>query len=115
MSRSVADSKAVASAKLYLEMRRYYIREQNWSRSRQRIDIVAEKDDIIYLVDVNYQSDSSQSDNHIQVLSATKIQQRQLATESWVHENKWTGKYMLASIEIGDPNFTVISFADTLP
>lgn len=112
MSRS--DANAKAAAKLYLEMRRYHIIEQNWRRSKQQIDIVARKDNVIYLVTVYYHPDSAEPAAQVRALSATRVHQLQQAADSWVEENKWTGRYNLASVEIGDPNFAVISFADTI-
>jgi Holliday junction resolvase-like predicted endonuclease len=114
MSRSVSDSKAKGAAKLYLEMRRYSIIEQNWQRSKQQIDIVAKKDEVIYLVSVYYHPDNTQASSRIQALTTSKLQQLHSAADSWAIEEKWSGKYELASVEIGDPNFAVISFTDKL-
>lgn len=113
MSRSLNESKVQAAARLYLEMRHYHIIEQNWRLSRQQIDIVARKDETIYLVSVYYRPDD-QKDVGIEV-TATKQRQLQQAAEAWIAENKWRGRFQLAHIEIGDPNYAVISFADTLP
>jgi Holliday junction resolvase-like predicted endonuclease len=113
MSRS--DANAKVAAKLYLEMRSYKIIEQNWRRSKQQIDIVASKGDIIYLVTVHYSPDNVQHSSRVQAMSASKLQQRQQAAESWAQENKWAGHYELAAVEISDPDFAVISFIDKLP
>lgn len=110
---SRAEASAQAAAKLYLEMRRFSIIELNWRRSRQHIDIVAQKDEVIYLVSVSYRPDSSSAER-VHALSATKLRQLQQAAEAWVAEEKWPGPYQLAGVEIGDPNFAVISFTDTL-
>jgi Holliday junction resolvase-like predicted endonuclease len=112
MNRSAAS--AQAAAKLYLEMRRYSIIELNWRRSKQQIDIVAKKGGIVYLVSVYYTADLGKATDHVQALSASRLRQLQQSAESWVEEEKWPGRYQLAAIEIGDPNFAVISFADNL-
>jgi Holliday junction resolvase-like predicted endonuclease len=112
MSRS--DATAKAAAKLYLEMRRYNIIEQNWRRSKQQIDIVAKKNNVIYLVTVHYYPDNIAHSAPVQALSATRLQQLKQAAESWAIETKWSGPYQLAAVEIGDPGFAVISFTDKL-
>jgi Holliday junction resolvase-like predicted endonuclease len=112
MNRS--DTQAHAAAKLYLEMRRFSIIELNWRRSKQQIDIVAKKGEVIYLVTVYYTADLGKEIDHVQALSASRLKQLHQAAESWAQEEKWDGHYQLAAVEIGDPNFAVISFADNL-
>lgn len=112
MSRSLAQSKAVAAAKLYLEMRKYQVLEQNWRRSKQQIDIVAKKGDSIYLVNVYYRSDNESTSGQIQVLTTSNLQRLQQAADSWNEEHKWQGRYKMSAIEIGDPDYVVISFTD---
>lgn len=109
-----AEASAQAAAKLYLEMRRYQIIELNWRRSKQQIDIVAKKGETIYLVSVYYRSDIQQHVSKVQALSASRLRQIQQAAQSWTEEEKWSGRYQLAAIEVGDPNFAIISFADNL-
>jgi Holliday junction resolvase-like predicted endonuclease len=114
MSRSVAERKAHEAAKLYLEMRGYSIIEQNWRRSRVTIDIVAKKDDTVYLVSVHYAPNANDSSHPVELMTKSKLDQRLHAQEVWLEEEKWHGRIQLASIEITDPNFAVLSFSDSL-
>ena len=114
MNRSQTDAKAITASTLYLEMRGYTIFEQNWHRSKQKIDIVAKKDETIYFVKVEYRSDAINSLTTIDVVTETKVKQLLDAAERWVSEEKWGGNYELSAIEVGDPNFAIISFSDSL-
>ena len=83
--------KAQAAAKLYLEMRGYEIIEQNWHQSRYKIDIVAQKDQLLYFVDVRYLSGDNPASGP-ETITATKIKQLRQAAISWTTEYKWQGE-----------------------
>lgn len=97
---------AMKSAKVYLEMRGYNIIELNWRRSKNRIDIIAEKNSEIYFVEVSLEgTDNTQ-------VNASWVSKLHAAGESWVEENKWSKIVHFASILI-DPgnNYSVMSFS----
>jgi Holliday junction resolvase-like predicted endonuclease len=114
MSQLQVNPKAAQAAKLYLEMRRYKIIEQNWRQSKEHIDIIASKDDTIYFVNVHYRADNTLSPGQVTALSPSKLRAHQRAAEGWTIGQKWRGAYALALVEIGDPDYAVISFADNI-
>lgn len=114
MNRSQTEAKATTASTLYLEMRGYTILEQNWRRSKQRIDIVAKKGTTVYFVTVEYRSDAVNALTTVDVLTETKAKRLIAAAETWVREEKWSGKYALSAIEVGDPGYAIISFTDRL-
>ncbi len=103
--------RAEAAAKVYLEMRGYRIIEQNWRQPRYEIDIVAEKDGVIYFVEVKYRFSDGQGGG-LEAITPTKLKQMQRAAWAWVEENKWRGQYQLSAIELAGPGFAVLSFID---
>ncbi len=113
MSSTYTGQKAEAAAAVYLGMRGYQIIEQNFRRPRCEIDIVAQKGDTVYFVEVKYR----RNDDHgtgFDSITATKLRQMQFAAEIWVQETKWRGPYQLAAIELSGPEFAVLGFIDNV-
>ena len=101
--------KAVTAARVYLEMRGYTIIEQNWRRSRCKIDLIAVQGEVMHFVEVVYRQNGGQ-DGGLDTITATKLKQMRSAAFSWVDETKWHGKYVFSAIEMSGPNFTVMNF-----
>lgn len=113
MSSTSTGRKAEEAAKVYLEMRGYKIVEQNYKRSRCEIDIVAQKADVMYFVEVKYRRTDSQGSG-LEYITGTKLRQMKFAAESWVEEYKWHGPYQLSAIEIAGRDFVVLSFIENV-
>lgn len=105
--------KAEKAASLYLEMRGYKILERNWRRPRCEIDIVAEKDGVIYFVEVKHRRDDGQGGG-LEAITPTKLKKMRYAAATWREESKWFGESQLAAIETTGPEFTVLSFLDNV-
>lgn len=105
--------KAEEAAKIYLEMRGYKIVEQNYRRSRCEIDIVAQKGDAMYFVEVKYRRHDSQGSG-LEYVTQTKLKQMQFAADTWVDEYKWHGSCQLSAIEIAGADFVVLSFIENV-
>lgn len=103
--------KAEKAASAYLEMRGFKIIERNWRRPRCEIDIIAEKDGIIYFVEVKYRRNFEQGGG-LEAVTQTKLNRMRFAATSWLVETKWRGSSQLAAIEMTGPDFTVTSFID---
>lgn len=102
---------AEAAARVYLEMRGFKIIEQNFRRPRCEIDIIAQKQNVMYLVEVKYRFDDGQGGG-VEAITAGKLRQMRFAAAIWAEEYKWRGEYVLAAIELGGPDFTVLNFFD---
>ena len=113
MNSSATGHKAEEAAKVYLEMRGYKIVEQNYRRSRCEIDIVAQKDEVMYFVEVKYRKNDSQGSG-LEYVTSTKLRQMQFAADTWVDEYKWHGQYQLSAIEIAGRDFVVLSFIENV-
>jgi Holliday junction resolvase-like predicted endonuclease len=114
MSYSMTKLKVLEAAKLYLEMRGYDIVEQNWRRSASVIDTVARKNDKIYFVSIIYSPDSAKQGDKVEVLTESDQNKKITAAQRWLDDEKLRTPYSLATITIGDPNFNVLSFSDSL-
>lgn len=105
--------KAEQAARVYLEMRGYKIVETNWRRPNAEIDIIAKKDDTVFLVEVKYRRDDNQGGG-LEAITASKLRHMQRAAQSWAEETKWTGPLQLAAVELSGPQFVVMSFIDNV-
>lgn len=111
MSSTRTGQQAENAASVYLEMRGYKIIERNFRRPRCEIDIVAQKGDTIYFVEVKYRKDYGQGGG-LEAITPTKLRQMRFAAEIWVQETKWAGPYELSAIELAGPGFSVMSFIE---
>jgi putative endonuclease len=105
--------KAERAAATYLEMRGYKILELNWRRPRCEIDIIAEKDNIIYFVEVKHRRTDDQGGG-LEAITPTKLKRMRYAAATWREESKWHGESQLAAIETAGPDFTILSFVDNV-
>jgi Holliday junction resolvase-like predicted endonuclease len=82
----------------------------NWKTRLCEIDIVAQKQQVMYLIEVKYRRTSGQGYG-LDYITPKKLEQMRFAAEIWAHNTKWRGSYQLAAIGIdGDE----ISFIDQL-
>jgi putative endonuclease len=96
---------------VYLEMRGFKIIEQNFRRPRAEIDIIAQKDGVVHLIEVKYRATYDQGGG-LDAITSSKLKQMQRAAYLWVDETKYRGEYLLSAIEIGGPKFTVMGFIE---
>ena len=111
MNTTYIGRKAEAAAAMYLNMRGFQILEQNYRRPRCEIDIIAQKGDAVYFVEVKYRRNDDQGGG-LEAITPSKLRQMRYAAEVWVQESKWAGPYQLAAIELAGPEFSVLSFID---
>lgn len=93
----------------YLRTKGYKIRAQNWRTRWCEIDIVAEKDNVVYFVEVKYRRSSRYGDG-LSYITDKKLQQMGFAAEVWVNNHKWNGQYVLAAAAVAGDNFQVTDF-----
>ena len=108
-----AGSLAEEKAAIFLAGKGFDIIEKNWRTRWCEIDIVARKNNTIYLVEVKYRKQLAQGSG-LEYITKVKQQQMAFAAEFWVHKNKWPGDYRLAAVEITGSAFTVSAWLDNL-
>lgn len=95
----------------YLSTQGYKIRDYNWRTRYCEIDIVAEKNDTVYFVEVKYRSTTNQGSG-FEYVTPNKLRQMAFAAEMWVQANDWTGEYCLAAAEVIGQDYHVKTFIE---
>jgi uncharacterized protein (TIGR00252 family) len=98
---------AEVRAAKYLVLQGYQILEQNWRTRWCEIDIVAKKNDTVYLVEVKYRQRAFQGTG-LEYITPKKLQQMTFAAGFWVQAHHWQGDYQLAVISIDGDELTFI-------
>ena len=111
MTTTETGRKAEQAACTYLEMRGYKIIEQNWRRPQCKIDIIAEKGDVAYFVEVKYRH-TDFAGSGFEYITASKLKQMKFAALSWASEYKWHDDIRLSAVEIMGPQFIVMGYID---
>lgn len=90
----------------HLQAQGYRILEQNWRTRWCEIDVIAQKDDVVWFVEVKYRRTSRQGDG-LEYITPKKLQQMQFAAELWVSSHDWRGDYELAAAAVAGDDFFV--------
>lgn len=96
----------------YLQGLGYGIRELNWRTPVCEIDIVAQKDNCVFFVEVKYRSKDGQGGG-LDYITPQKLKQMQFAARCWVENHGYDGDYELSAIELS-ANFHVTDFIETI-
>jgi len=110
MTNYATGHKAEEYAAKYLQKQGYKIVALNWKTKYCEIDLVAKKDNVIYLVEVKYRQNDRQG-RGLDYITPKKLKQMKFSAEMWVENNNWSGDYCLAALEIdsgGGTNFIEI-------
>ncbi|HSX24036.1 MAG TPA: YraN family protein [Candidatus Saccharimonadales bacterium] len=97
----------------YLRAQGYKIVELNWHTRFCEIDIVAQKDATVYFTEVKYRKTTAFGSG-LEYITSKKLKQMRFAAEMWVSQNRWSGDYQLAAIELTGPASTVTDFLTDL-
>lgn len=90
---------AEKAAAKYLADKGYKILALNWKTKYCEIDIVAQKDKRVYLIEVKSRKTLFQGGG-MDYITRKKLNQMKFAAEMWVSSHKWQGDYQLAAISI---------------
>jgi uncharacterized protein (TIGR00252 family) len=104
---------AEAVAATYLEKLGFTILEQNYRTRWCEIDIVAEKANELYFVEVKYRQNAKQGSG-LEYITGSKLNQMMRAAEFWVAERQDSRQYYLAGIEVSGTDFQVTDFIESL-
>lgn len=108
MSNYFAGHSAEVRAAEYLQNLGYKIKELNWKTRYCEIDIVAEKDKAMWLIEVKYRRSAAQGSGY-EYVTPKKLKQMHFAAEMWVQNHNWTGDYRLAVVSVDGDNINFIS------
>lgn len=90
---------AEKTAASYLQSLGYEIIELNWRTKYCEIDIVVQKQQIVYFVEVKYRQ-SANYGSPFEYITPKKLNQMKFAAEMWVANHDWPGDYQLSALSI---------------
>lgn len=95
------DAEAAVAANL--KSSGHKIIDMNWSRRVCEIDIISEKDRVVYFTEVKFRASGRQGDG-LEYVSKSKQNQMAYAATIWCSENNYEGDYrlMAAGVKIKD-------------
>jgi Holliday junction resolvase-like predicted endonuclease len=97
----------------YLAQQGYRVIDINWKTKWCEIDLVAEKDGVVYLIEVKYRKSSKQGLG-FDYITPKKLKQMKFAAELWVSNHEWQGEYQLGAIEMSGEFMDEIEFVGTI-
>lgn len=92
----------------YLRTQGFEIIQLNWKTKTCEIDIVAQRDDILFFIEVKSRKTSAQGTG-FEYITTKKQKQMTFAAELYVAVNNWTRDYRLGAISV---DRGVISFIE---
>ena len=95
----------------YLKKNKFTILERNYRYKRCEIDIIAEKDNCIYFIEVKIRKNNSFGYPEEFVSEAQKNRIK-LAAENYIYNNNWNGKILFNIISIEEKNNNILFFID---
>lgn len=82
-----------------LEQHGFEIIDRNWKTRVCEIDIVAQKEDVIYFVEVKYRSSQAQGSG-FEYVTDKKLRRMNFAAEVWKQQYSWDGDYRLMAVAV---------------
>lgn len=98
--------KAEAAAAAFLVRKKCRIVDQNWRTRLCEIDIIAERNGVLYFCEVKYRKQPMQGTG-IEYVTNRKVQQMRFAALSWMHVHGWNGESQLCAIEVSGVEFRI--------
>lgn len=95
----------------YLEKNKFTILERNYRYKRCEIDIIAEKDNCIYFIEVKIRKNNSFGYPE-DFVSESQKNRIKLAAENYIYNNNWNGKILFNIISIEEKNNDIFFFID---
>lgn len=105
---------AEAAACRYLLNREYSIVTQNWRTPACEIDIIAQRYETIYFIEVKYRRRANWGSG-FDYITPVKLRQMHFAAQLWLQSHRHVQQQpVLAAIEVGGPDFTVSNYLQLL-
>ena len=103
--------KAEASVAEFLKRQGYVVLEQNWRTRWCEIDLVVQKDEIIYFIEVKYRTGNAQG-RGFDYIGPQKSKRLLFAAEIWTAASGWEGDYRIVAAEVSGIDFQTIELAE---
>lgn len=95
----------------HLTQNGYKILARNWKTKICEIDVVANKDDVIYFVEVKYRAGEGQGTG-FEYIGPKKLRQIGFAARVWCQNNNFEGDYRLLGAEVSGLNYENIELVE---
>ncbi len=106
MKHNVDGAEAESKVVDYLKANGFKILDKNWKTPKCEIDIIAQKDNCIYFVEVKYRSNDTQGDG-FEYITPGKLKQMKFSAEMWVACNRYSGEYCLSGASVSGAEFKI--------
>lgn len=97
----------------FLKNQGYQILAQNWKTKWCEVDIIAEKQNVIYFIEVKYRLKDT-AGRGLEYITPKKQRQMKFAAELWQLQQKSILPAQLAAIELAGDNFVVTEFIESI-
>lgn len=87
----------------FLRSQGYKILERNWKTRWCEIDIVAQKANCVYFIEVKYRHNDDYGDG-LEYITTKKLQQMTFAAELWLTAHKWNGDSQILAASVNGVN-----------
>ncbi len=112
MTSTGTGSEAEQAAAEYLQRQGFDVIERNFRTPRCEIDIIAQKGQCLYFVEVKYRHRDTQGGG-LEYITARKQLQMQRAANIWLQTHSWRGEITLAAVEVA-ANYEVTEFIESI-
>jgi len=77
----------------------YEIITQNWKTKVCEIDVIAQKDNVVYFVEVKFRAQAAQGTG-LEYIGPQKLHKLHFAASIWTQFNNWDGDYRLLAASV---------------
>jgi uncharacterized protein (TIGR00252 family) len=107
MKTTHAGLKAEARVAEFLKKSGYKILHNNWRTRACEIDVIAQRRNIIFFIEVKFRSNEKQGDG-FEYITSRKLKQMYFAAEIWNQQNNWNGDYRLMAAAVSEDTIKII-------
>lgn len=77
----------------------YDILDRNWKTKYCEVDIIAQKHEVVWFVEVKYRSSTRFGDG-LEYIGPDKLRHLRTAAELWVNRRRYAGEYALGAVSV---------------
>lgn len=104
---------AEAVAVKYLQKNSFRVLEQNWRTKLCEVDIVAQKNHTVYLIEVKYRKNARYGDG-LSAITPKKLRQMKFSSRVWQHWKGFDGDIQIGAISVGGAQPKVEAFLESI-
>lgn len=94
-----------------MEQQGFEVIGRNWKTRVCEIDVIAQKDEVVYFVEVKYRSSQAQGGG-FEYIASQKLKKMYFAAEIWKQTFSWSGDYRLMAAAVSGADCENIELAE---